>query len=153
MKHVTALSAVIWLCVSSASGQEDAGRRVIEEIVVTAQKREQRVEDVPISISVIDEELIAEQGFTDIRDAMLFAPNVQIETTTLFTSPRCRGFSVDAGRNRAFEPPCGLALNGVPYTRPAYFQGALFDLQRIEVLRGPQGTTFGKNTTAALINL
>ncbi len=127
-------------------------RPQIEEIVVTAQKREQAIEDVPISLSVIDQNFIAEQGITDIREAMLFVPNVSVESAGFFVSPRVRGFSFN-NNNKAFEPPVGIAHDGIPYTRIPYFTGALFDVNRIEVLRGPQGTTFGKNTTAGLIHI
>jgi iron complex outermembrane recepter protein len=129
-----------------------ASHRVIEEIVVTAQKREQFVEDVPISMSVIDSKFIAEQGITDVREAALFVPNAKVEIAGFFAAPRVRGFSFN-NNNKAFEPPAGLAVDGVPYTRIGYFQSALFDLERLEVLRGPQGTTFGKNTTAGLFSV
>ncbi|MGH7897606.1 MAG: hypothetical protein ACREQQ_06615, partial [Candidatus Binatia bacterium] len=70
----------------------EAGRR-IQEIVVTAQKREQLIEDVPISMSVLDSEFIAEQGLTDVREALLFVPNAKVEIAGFFASPRVRGFS------------------------------------------------------------
>ncbi|MGB0220310.1 MAG: TonB-dependent receptor [Sinimarinibacterium flocculans] len=124
----------------------------LEEIVVTAQKKAQFVEDVPISLSVVDHKFIASWGITDVREAMLFVPNVKVEEAGFFASPRVRGFSFN-NNNKAFEPPAGIALDGIPYTRVEYFNAALFDVQRIEALRGPQGTTFGKNTTAGLIHV
>ncbi len=124
----------------------------IEEIVVTAQKTSQLIEDVPISLSVVDQKFIAEWGLTDVREVMLFVPNVKVEEAGFFASPRVRGFSFN-NNNKAFEPPAGIALDGIPYTRVEYFNAALFDVQRIEALRGPQGTTFGKNTTAGLIHV
>jgi iron complex outermembrane recepter protein len=128
-------------------------RAGLEEIVVTAQKRgAQAVKDVPVSISVVDEALIFDWGITDVREAMLFVPNVKVEQAGFFASPRVRGFSFN-NNNKAFEPPAGIAMEGVPYGRVEYFAAGLFDTQRIEVLRGPQGTTFGKNTTAGLINI
>lgn len=126
---------------------------VLEEIVVTAQKRGvQAIKDVPVSISVVDERLIYDWGITDVREAMLFVPNVKVEQAGFFASPRVRGFSFN-NNNKAFEPPAGIAMEGVPYGRVEYFAAGLFDTERIEVLRGPQGTTFGKNTTAGLINI
>lgn len=110
------------------------------------------MEDVPISISVVDQKFIASWGITDVREAMLFVPNVKVEEAGFFASPRVRGFSFN-NNNKAFEPPAGIALDGIPYTRVEYFNAALFDVQRIEALRGPQGTTFGKNTTAGLIHV
>ncbi|HKY92272.1 MAG TPA: TonB-dependent receptor [Nevskiaceae bacterium] len=124
----------------------------LDEIVVTAQKKAENIQDVPISMSVVDQKFIANWGLTDVREAMLAVPNVKVEEAGFFASPRVRGFSFN-NNNKAFEPPAGVALDGIPYTRVEYFNAALFDIARIEVMRGPQGTTFGKNTTAGLIHV
>jgi iron complex outermembrane receptor protein len=134
------------------AAQEPPERRQLEEIVVTAQKREQVSQDVPMSMSVLSETFIKDQGLTSVQDALLFVPNFKILEFANTVTPQCRGFTVSQG-NAAFEPPCGLALDGVAYSRAAYFSSGLFDLKRMEVLRGPQGTTFGKNTTAGVIAL
>ena len=130
----------------------EAGSMKLDDVTVTAQKREQRVQDVPVSMSVIGEEFIKVQGITNVRDLLLFVPNMKVETGSNLGGPRCRGFGLNI-RNRAFEPPCGVAIDGVPYTASDYFDMAIFDIARVEVLRGPQGTTFGKNTTAGVINI
>ncbi|NKI18275.1 TonB-dependent receptor [Spongiibacter sp. KMU-166] len=127
-------------------------KRVIEEVIVSAQKRDEAIQDVPISMSVMDAKFMTEQGVTDLREALLYVPNVQVEQAGFFAAPRARGFTFN-NNNKAFEPPLGFAVDGVPYTRIPYFLAATFDLKRIEVLRGPQGTTFGKNTTAGLIHI
>jgi outer membrane receptor protein involved in Fe transport len=131
-----------------------ADSTILDDVVVTAQKtsKMQLIRDVPISISVIDDKFIANWGVTDVREAMLFVPNVRVEAAGFFFSPRVRGFSVN-NNNKAFEPPAGFALDGIPYTRVEYFNAAVFDIDRIEAMRGPQGTTFGKNTTAGLIHV
>ena len=126
--------------------------RVIEEIIVTAQKKEQAAIDVPISMSVLDDQLIAEEGIKDLRDVSLYVPNVSFRTNAVLPDFRIRGFGSNPV-NAAFEQSVGLAIDGVPYTRKAYFQGGLFDVARVEILRGPQGTLFGKNTTAGLVNI
>ena len=126
--------------------------REIEEVIVSAQKRDEAVQDVPISMSVMDANFMVEQGVTDLREALLYVPNVAVEQAGFFAAPRARGFTFN-NNNKAFEPPLGLAIDGIPYTRIPYFLAATFDLKRIEVLRGPQGTTFGKNTTAGLIHM
>lgn len=135
-----------------APSEKPVRSRTIEEILVTAQKREEAIQDVPISMSVIDEKFIAEQGITNVREAMLYVPNVKIEEAGYFMIPRIRGFSTN-NNNKAFEPPAGLAIDGIPYGRIEYFNAGLYDISRVEVLRGPQGTTFGKNTSAGLIHL
>lgn len=132
-------------------------RTVIEEVMVTAQRREQMLADVPVSISVISDEFIAEQAIADVGDVLVHTPNMQLQPRSgsfpaAGAAPICRGFSTDQ-TNRAFELPCGIAIDGVPYARGAYFGAALFDVRRVEVMRGPQGTTFGKNTTAGLVHL
>lgn len=126
--------------------------RQIEEIVVTAQKREQSIQDVPISMSAISGEMLIEQGVTDVREALQLVPNARVDAAGFFAAPRVRGFTFN-NNNKAFEPPVGMALDGIPHTDVPYFTAALFDVKRMEVLRGPQGTSFGKNTTAGLIHL
>ncbi|NKI18625.1 TonB-dependent receptor [Spongiibacter sp. KMU-166] len=132
--------------------QEKTRSRVIEEVIVSAQKRDEAIQDVPISMSVMDANFMKEQGITDLREALLFVPNVKVEQAGFFAAPRARGFTFN-NNNKAFEPPLGLAIDGVPYTRIPYFMAATYDLKRIEVLRGPQGTTFGKNTTAGVVHM
>lgn len=124
----------------------------LEDVVVTAQKRTQAIQDVPVSMSVMNDKFIKMQGITDIQELLLFVPNMKVETGSTLGGPRCRGFGLNI-RNRAFEPPCGVAIDGVPYTSSDYFDLALFDVKRVEVLRGPQGTTFGKNTTAGVVSV
>ena len=127
--------------------------RGVEEIIVTAQKREQSLQDVPMSLSVIDDDFIAEENVTDLRDLSLYVPNVSVNNTSgTFNDVRIRGFGSPL-TNKAFEQPVGLVVDGIPYSRLPYFKGLLFDVERVEVLRGPQGTLFGKNTTAGLFNV
>jgi iron complex outermembrane recepter protein len=130
---------------------EASGRR-IEEIVVTAQKREQTIQQVPISMTAISGEMLVEQGVTDVREALQLVPNASVDAAGFFAAPRVRGFTFN-NNNKAFEPPVGMVLDGIPHTDVPYFTAALFDINRMEVLRGPQGTSFGKNTTAGLIHL
>lgn len=160
--NLAALMAIALLLAPLASAQQDerseAGNeprvrsRAIEEVIVTAQKRDEAIQDVPISMSVMTDDFMVEQGINDLATALLFVPNVKITSAGFFAAPNARGFTFN-NNNKAFEPPLGLAIDGIPYTRIPYFLAATFDLQRIEVLRGPQGTTFGKNTTAGLIHM
>ena len=127
-------------------------RRVLEEIVVTAQKREQVIQDVPISMSALSGDFLKDQGVTDISEALQLVPNAAIDAAGFFAAPRVRGFTFN-NNNKSFEPPVGMAIDGIPHTRIPYFLAALFDTERMEVLRGPQGTSFGKNTTAGLVHV
>ncbi len=136
----------------AAADKAVAKKRTLEEVIVTAQKREQVEFDVPVSMSVMSDTFMKEQGLTSVQDALEFVPNFKIITFANIVIPQCRGFIVSQ-QNAAFEAPCGLALDGVAFSRSVYFSAGLFDLQRMEVLRGPQGTTFGKNTTAGVVSL
>ena len=141
---------------ATAADTSEAGERRpargIEEIVVTAQRKEESLHEVPISMSVLDSEFLSRQGVTDLREAALFTPNVRIDLNGFFIQPRVRGFSIEP-LNRGAEQPVGLVLDGVPYDRAEYFQAGVYDLERIEILRGPQGTLFGKNTSVGLLNI
>ena len=124
-------------------------------IVVTAQKREQNLQDVPIAISAVGEQFLDSRDITAIDDLGQFAPNVKIEkapgsSTTAQVS--IRG-SVTINPAITWEPAVGIYLDGVYIAKN---QGAIFDvadLERIEVLRGPQGTLYGRNTLAGAVNL
>ncbi|MGH7897726.1 MAG: TonB-dependent receptor, partial [Candidatus Binatia bacterium] len=137
---------------ADAAAADRSRRRILEEIIVTAQKKEESLQDVPISMSVIDSEFIRDQGLSDLRDVSLYVPNFQVNFVGLGVEPRLRGFSTDPA-NKGFEQAVGLVLDGIPYGRGDYFQAGLFDVERIEVLRGPQGYLFGKNATVGLLNL
>ncbi len=127
--------------------------RSIEEILVTAQRKEEQLHDVPISMSVLDDGFLREQGVADLEDVVRYVPNVRIDQSGGLILPRMRGFSTMALLTRGFEQPVGLAIDEVPYGRAEYFTSGLFDLDRVEVLRGPQGQLFGANTTVGLLNL
>ncbi|WP_372862439.1 TonB-dependent receptor [Spongiibacter sp.] len=137
---------------SPAQHEPPRSHKILETVLVVAQKKEQSIQDVPISISVIGEEFIENWSITDLNTAVMYTPNVKIADAGYFILPRIRGFGTDQN-NKAFEPPSGVAIDGIPYTRLEYFTSALFDIDRMEVYRGPQGTAFGKNTTAGLIHL
>jgi outer membrane receptor protein involved in Fe transport len=125
--RVTRLSAALVLLVGGSSltayaqqteEKKQTNKRVIEEVIVSATKREQVSQDVPISMSVMSDIFLKEQGITDIGEALLFTPNFSITETNNSVTPQCRGFVVET-INPGFEPPCGLAVDGVAYTRPS----------------------------------
>jgi iron complex outermembrane receptor protein len=122
-------------------------------IVVTARKREENVQEVPVAITVLTGELLEDQGAADISDIQASVPNLSLyegrnQSTTLTAFMRGVG---QADPLWGVDPGVGLYLDDVYIARP---QGALldvFDLERIEVLRGPQGTLYGKNTIGGAI--
>lgn len=127
----------------------------LEEIVVTAQKRSENVQDVPIAISAISSDYLESRDITSIDQLGSVAPNVKIErspSNKTISQISIRG-SVTINPSVLFEPAVGLYVDGV-YIAKA--QGSIFDiadLERVEVLRGPQGTLYGRNTLAGAINL
>jgi len=125
-----------------------------ETIIVTSQKREADVQTVPISVTALTESFIDDSGLTQFDQIELYAPNVQIDTaeSSRNTTIRIRGIG-SIGFNAGIDPAVGIFVDGVYLSRPGQSIGDIFDVQRIEVLRGPQGTLFGKNTAAGAISL
>lgn len=132
--------------------QADAG---LEEIVVTAQRREQRLVDVPIAITALSGSALERRGVTDVQALEGFTPNLQISPTpgnSTAAQLAIRG-GVTANPALTWDPAVGIYVDGVYVGKT---QGALFDLveiDRIEVLRGPQGTLWGRNTLAGAFNI
>jgi iron complex outermembrane recepter protein len=126
---------------------EDEGAGGIEEIVVTAQKRTEAVQDVPIAISAFTAETIERQGLDDALDLQLQVPNLLIVGND---RPTLRGIGNNAISSTA-DNGTGVLVNFAPLGFRS--QDEFFDLERVEVLRGPQGTLYGRNTTGGTINV
>lgn len=151
--NLAILGAGLLLPSESFAQNEQKSRRVIEEVFVSAQKREEGIRDVPISLIAVDAAFLSEKGITDLSELSNFAPNVKLKTDQgAGIDLNIRGFSKQSG-NPAFDQAVGLLIDGVSYNDNDYFVTGLMDLARIEILRGPQGTLLGKNTTAGLINV
>jgi iron complex outermembrane receptor protein len=127
----------------------------IDEIVVTAQKREQNLQNVPIAISALSNVFLEKRQITSVADLSGLAPNLKIETAGANKTSSIiaiRG-GVQGNPQLYFEPSVGMYMDGV-YIAKA--QGSIFDvadIERIEVLRGPQGTLYGRNAIAGAINI
>ncbi|MGB1088526.1 MAG: TonB-dependent receptor, partial [Alphaproteobacteria bacterium] len=133
-----------------AAPEKSSGPR-LDEIVVTAQKRAENIRDVPISVSAVDSEAMKNANVEDMNDLSKMTPNVRIVVRPTTTFLNIRGLGT--GENAGFEQSVGLVVDGVYYGKAAYINDAFIDLARIEVLRGPQGTLFGKNTIAGAMNI
>ncbi|WP_116366526.1 TonB-dependent receptor [Parahaliea mediterranea] len=137
-----------------ASLGSDPAWSQLEEVVVTAQKREQSLQEIPISVTAFDDVQIEARGITDVRDLAYAVPNVQIVESPAGSSGATISIRGASTINPAitWEPTVGMYLDGVFLGKNL---GGIFDiaeLQRVEVLRGPQGTLYGKNTTGGAIN-
>lgn len=137
---------------STASAQPAAKQlRSLDEIVVTAQKREERLIDVPLSVSVVSGEAIREKSIDNFNDLAQYTPNVKISAGSVAGFVKMRGLG--SGNNSGFEQAVGFIVDGVYYGRISYLTAAMLDLASVEILRGPQGTLMGKNTIAGAINV
>ena len=127
---------------------------VLEEIVVTAQRREERLEDVPISVSTMDGERLASilEGGEDIRALAGRVPGLNAESSNGRVAPRfyLRGLG-NTDFDLAASQPVSIIMDEVVMENVILKSFPLFDMQRVEVLRGPQGTLFGRNTPAGII--
>lgn len=133
---------------AAAAGTEDAAG---EEIIVTAQNRSQNVQDVPIAMQVVSGEDLERAGVTDFTSLQKIAPAVQITNDTNLTRVTVRGVGTN---DNAETQDTSIAVNidGEYINRPTVLNASLFDLERVEVLRGPQGTLYGRNSTGGAIN-
>jgi iron complex outermembrane receptor protein len=129
--------------------------RLNESVVVTARRVEETAQEVPIPLSVVDGRLAADTGAFNVNRLKELIPTVQFYSTNPRNSSiNIRGLGAPFGlTNDGLEPGVGLYIDGVFYSRPASATLDFLDVDRIEVLRGPQGTLFGKNTTAGAINV
>ncbi|WP_339501024.1 Plug domain-containing protein, partial [Pseudomonas canadensis] len=117
------------------------------DIIVTAQKRSERLQDVPLAVTVISGDAIAAQGKTSLEGAQYLVPSLNFlkSGTTLNQSLFLRGVGTSTF-SIAGEPSISTVVDGVVYSRAGEAFGDLVDVDQIEVLRGPQGTLYGRNT-------
>ncbi len=137
---------------TDAAAEEDVA---FDEIIVTATRRDQAAQDVPLAVSVVAGEQLANAGIVDIRGIQQLAPS--LKTTTGQSSATgavltIRGIGT-AGDNPGFEPAVGVFIDGVFRSRAGVALAELPPIERVEVLRGPQGTLFGRNTSAGALSI
>jgi iron complex outermembrane recepter protein len=123
----------------------------LEEVLVTAQKRVQSLQDVPISVTAMQGDKLQSAGIPNMQALSDYVPNLYIAAASVNTNIYMRG--VGSGNNQGFEQSVGMYIDGVYMGRGRQYRAGFMDLERIEVLRGPQGTLFGKNTVAGAINI
>lgn len=147
------LSAAAALTVAMPAAAQQSTRPVMEEIVVTAQKRTENLNDVPISIAALSAEDITRTGVRQMREVAEFVPNMTMSSgNDNNTAVRIRGVGATT-RNIGFDTRVGMYVDGVYLGQSPAQNLDIVDLERIEIARGPQGTLYGKNTVAGAINL
>lgn len=127
----------------------------IGEVTVTSRRREESIQDIPIPVSVVRAELIEDAGAFNVNRVKEIVPSVQLYTSNpRNTGINIRGIGSPFGlTNDGLDPGVGFYVDGVYYARPAVATLDFIDIEQIEILRGPQGTLFGKNTTAGAFNI
>lgn len=134
-------------------GEMVRGAHELESITVTAQKQEENIREVPISITVLDGLDIEDRridGFWKLADHVPGLMNTDIGMSDVFAQPSMRGITASPN---SFSTSVGLYVDGVPVVSSPGYTANLLDIERVEVLRGPQGTLYGKNAEAGAINI
>jgi outer membrane receptor protein involved in Fe transport len=129
--------------------------RDVEEIIVTATKREANIQDVPIAVSAFQAEELSARRIDEIEDLAQVSPSIHVNTSNTSSAGgtlRIRGVGT-TGNNIGLEAAVGTFIDGVYRSRSGQGFNDLLDIERIEVLRGPQGTLFGKNTSAGAVSV
>lgn len=136
-----------------AESQTDTAT-TLDKIVVTAQKREEALQDVPVVVTSLDASVLEATGVRDIKDLQILVPGLTVTSTQseALTTARIRGIGT-VGDNVGLESSVGVVIDGVYRPRNGVGFADLGQLDRIEVLKGPQGTVFGKSTSAGVINV
>ena len=137
-----------------AQDDQPAAGRASDEIVVTAQKREQRLQDVPLAVSAVDGDDLSQLGLNNPTELRFVSPSLNYAFSA---NNRGEGFQIRGIGTVIFsdtiEQSVGTVLDGIPLSRTGQAIADLIDVERVEILRGPQGMLFGKNASAGLINI
>ncbi len=152
LAKVIAAASVMGLASSPAWSQDDAGF-ALEEVVVTAQKREQNLQQVPVSITSYSALELEQKAIDSVVDLEKSSPNTQFRASRA-TNSTLTAYIRGVGQQDplwGFEPGVGVYVDDVYYARPQAAAMDVFDVERIEVLRGPQGTLYGKNTVGGAV--
>ena len=124
----------------------------LEEVIVTSQKTRQSLRQVPASVSALSGEAMRDSKILTAGDVNGYVPNAQLRVSPFAGELRIRGYGTSLS-NVGFEPSVGLIIDDVYYGRSAFLSSLMYDIDRFEVIRGPQGALFGKNTVAGVVNI
>ncbi|WP_101760125.1 TonB-dependent receptor [Oceanicoccus sp. KOV_DT_Chl] len=144
-KIVPVVSALMLVLLAQQSSAQ------LEEVIVTAQKRAESLQDVSVSVSVVTGEKLSDQGISRVEELSVYIPNLTLSETGIGTQLFVRG--IGSGINQGFEQSVGTYVDGIYYGRAQLTRSPFFDMDRIEVLRGPQVTLFGNNSIGGALSL
>lgn len=151
LKPLAMAVAIAATAYSNVSTAQEAPKKQLEEVLVTAQKRIESIQDVPLSVTAVSGDKISDAGVENIEDLTVMMPNIHFTETGISTQVRVRGIGSD--NSQGFEQSVGMYIDGIYYGRAQLFRTPMMDMQRAELLRGPQATLFGKNSIAGALNL
>ena len=140
------------LCLAGFLGQPLASAQQLEEIVVTAQRRAESLQDVPITINALSGEQLSDSGIEFTTDLQLHVPGFVLSPNAQFGLPFLRGVGTDQ-ITVGLEGSVAVHANGVYLPRLVSSITDFYDIERVEVIKGPQGTLFGRNATGGVINI
>jgi outer membrane receptor protein involved in Fe transport len=138
---------------SGSAAGDGADNGTVQALIVTAQKREEDIQDVPIAISAFTQEDLTRSQVAGGPDLVTQVPNFTFTKTNFSSySIQIRGIGTQA-ISATTDPAVAVAFNNTPFIRNRFFEQEFYDLERVEVLRGPQGTLYGRNATAGVVNI
>ena len=152
MKSLKSISLSAITCIVLSTSLYANKVQDLDSVTITAQKSEQSIQEVPISVSVFDSKDIQKRNISYLEDIALYTPSLLMFNAgeVGLTTPSIRGLVSNIS---AFSTPVGLYIDGVAVMNSFGFSNALLDIERIEVLKGPQGTLYGKNSEVGVINV
>ena len=149
------MASAAFIVPQQAVAQESGTTATLDTIVITANKRTENLQQAPLAISAISAEQVELQGISEAKDLSALAPNVAVSGGTTNATAAIitiRGIPTPGDETQGYDSPIGLYLDGVYLARSSAASFEVADIERVEVLRGPQGTLFGRNTTGGAIN-
>ena len=148
-----AIASALSIADRARAQASDDDKDIIDTVIVTAQKREENLIDVPIAVAAFNEEALTRQQIDQATDLQLNVPNVSY-TKTNFTGSnfQIRGIGVSSVASSG-DSGVETHFNAMPIKNPRLFETEYFDVERVEVLRGPQGTLYGRNATGGAVNI
>ncbi len=152
MNHPSFKKSAMTAVIAASAMLTATAQAQLEEVLVTAQKRSQSLQDVPMAVSALTGADLNAAGVQTVEDLSRLVPSLEVQSTTSSTSANFRIRRVgNLGNIPDFEPAVGVFLDGAFRSRSIFGMGELFDVERVEILRGPQSTLYGKNVTAGVI--
>lgn len=143
--------SALYASILAVGAQVALAQPQLEEIIVTAQKRVESLQDVPISVSAVSGAKMEQAGITNLEKLTAYVPNFSMNQTGISSTITVRGIS--SGINQSFEQSVGMYNDGIYFGKAQLSRLPLFDMERVEVLRGPQPILFGKNSIAGAVGL